>query len=58
MIFAFYLLGGMKRKIDKKIWIKYILYLVRRTRIQEGFRRIPPDPFSYTVFNIIPLLME
>jgi hypothetical protein len=57
MIFAFYLLGGMKRKIDKKIWIKYILYLVRRTRIQEGFRRIPP-PFSFTVFNIIPLLME
>jgi len=59
MIFAFYLLGGMKRKIDKKKWIKYILYLVRRTRIQEGFRRIPPDhPFSFTVFNIIPLLME
>jgi hypothetical protein len=57
MIFAFYLLGGMKRKIDKKKWIKYILYLVRRIRIQEGFRRIPP-PFSFTFFNIIPILME
>jgi hypothetical protein len=57
MIFAFYLLGGMKRKIDKKKWIKYILYLVRRIRIQEGFRRIPP-PFLFTVFNIIPILME